>query len=321
LTGVPRSIGAESAPWPAVTAVIATRDRPELLAKAITAVVDQDYPGDIEVVVVFDQAPVREEITTVTPGRADRRVRATANTRAPGLAGARNTGILAASSELVAFCDDDDWWVPTKLSRQVAELTATGAVMAVGGIRVHYGPDRAVLRERCPPAGVVDLDELWRSRLTGAHPSTFLLRREELVGRLGLVDEAIPYGYGEDYDLLLRAARAGRVVVLDGVLAEVLWHPGSYFSRRWDAMVDGLGYLLVKHPEIASDAKGFAWIQGQRAFALAASGRRVEAIRTAWVSLRSNPRELRGPLALLVAARLISAERVMSALNARGRGI
>lgn len=314
-----RADSAQSDPRrPAVTAVIATRDRPELLAKAVAAVLDQDYPGEVEIVVVFDNVPVSTELVTEPRERERRRVRAIANGRSAGLAGARNSGIEAATGELVAFCDDDDWWVPTKLSRQVSALQTADATMSVGGIRIHYGD---VVRERCPPGGIVDLRDLAHSRLTGAHPSTFLLRRADLLGSLGLIDEAIPYGYGEDYDLLLRAARVGRVAVVADVLAEVLWHHGSYFSRRWEAMVDGLGYLLVKHPEIAADRRGVAWIQGQRAFALAASGRRGEAARTALTSMRSNPREPRGPLAMLVATGVLTADQVLRALNARGHGI
>lgn len=309
------STRADATSAPPVSAVIATRDRPELLRRAVAAVLDQDYAGDIEVLVVFDQTPVRAEIAEQ---RDRRRVRVLANTRGPGLAGARNSGILAATGELVGFCDDDDAWVADKLSRQVPVMLAADAVAAVGGIRISYGKH---VRDRCPPGATLRGSQLTRSRATGSHPSTFLLRRDALLGPLGLVDEAIPFGYGEDYDLLLRAVRVGPVVVVPAVLASVLWHSGSFFSRRWEAMIDGLGYLLAKHPEIAADRRGLAWIQGQRAFAMAAAGRRGEAVATALTSLRSNPREPRGPLALLVAARVLSAEGVLRRLNARGRGI
>lgn len=305
---------ASSAP-PKVTAIIATRDRPELLSRAIESILGQRYAGDIELLVVFDQAPPRSELAQEGDTR---RVRVLTNSRAPGLAGARNTGILAATGELIGFCDDDDTWVDDKLDRQVPAMLAAGAVAAVGGIRIRFGDHT---RDRCPPDGTLHATDLSRSRVTGAHPSTYLLRRASLLGPLGLVDEAIPYGYGEDYDLLLRAVRVGPVVVVAGVLAHVLWHPGSYFSRRWEAMVDGLGYLLGKHPELAADRHGLSWVQGQRAFALAAAGRRREAVTTALTSMRHNPRELRGPLALLVAARVVSADAVLRRLNARGRGI
>lgn len=300
---------------PAVSTVIATRDRPELLAEAVSSVLGQRYAGDVEVIVVFDQAPARPELAEQAPGRT---VRVLANDRTPGLAGARNTGITAAGGDVIAFCDDDDTWVPEKLALQVPVLMADRVVLAVGGIRIRYGD---TTRERIPSGGTIEGSDLASSRVTGSHPSTFLIRRDALLGELGLVDEEIPYGYGEDYDLLLRAARIGRIAVVPAVLAVVLWHPGSYFSRRWAAMIDGLGYLVEKHPEIATDRRGRAWVEGQRAFAMAADGRRLAAARTALASLRLNPREPRGPLALLVAARVLSAERVLSTLNARGRGI
>ena len=41
---------------PLVSVVIATRDRPEMVREAIAAALGQDYPGPLEVVVVFDQS-------------------------------------------------------------------------------------------------------------------------------------------------------------------------------------------------------------------------------------------------------------------------
>ena len=45
-------------------------------------------------------------------------MRVTANTHAPGLAGARNTGLDLAAADYVATCDDDDVWHPEKLEAQ-----------------------------------------------------------------------------------------------------------------------------------------------------------------------------------------------------------
>ena len=79
----------------------------------------QDYPGELEVVVVFDHTTPDLSLEQAGPGR---RVRVIANARQRGLAGNRNTGILATSSDLVAFLDDDDTWLPGKLTRQVSAL-------------------------------------------------------------------------------------------------------------------------------------------------------------------------------------------------------
>ena len=50
---------------PKVSVVIATRERPVLLHRAIRRVMEQTYAGEIEVVIVFDQSephPIEVEI-------------------------------------------------------------------------------------------------------------------------------------------------------------------------------------------------------------------------------------------------------------------
>ena len=121
--------------WPSVGVVIPTRDRPELLRRALDGVRAQDYPGEVRVVVVFDQAEP-DYLLATTDGAP---VLVLANWRTPGLAGARNTGILALDTDLVAFCDDDDEWAPDKLRRQVAALLAEpDAEFATCAIEVEY---------------------------------------------------------------------------------------------------------------------------------------------------------------------------------------
>ena len=78
----------EDGTFPPVSVVIPTRDRPMLLARAVASVVGQDYPGDIECLVVFDQSEERLPETGGT--RRSCAVRGMSNLRTSGLAGARN---------------------------------------------------------------------------------------------------------------------------------------------------------------------------------------------------------------------------------------
>ena len=304
-------------PSSSVDVIICTKDRIELLAKAISSITEQDYPGIIRITVVFDNSPVRADMGWISPTRE---VRVMTNSRTPGLPGARNTGLLAATHPLVAFCDDDDSWRTDKLVSQVVAMADNNATACVSGIEVHFGEER---RQRIPEGPEVTVSALSGSRLTGAHPSTYLFDRDHLLGNVGLVDEELPYGYGEDYDYLLRSAQHGKVTVLPRVGADVLWHPqGSYFSRRWEAMADGLEYLMAKHPEINANRRGSAWMQGQRAFALAALGNQPRtAAKTARKSLQLSLREPRAYLALAVTAKLLKPAYVVKVLNSRGRGI
>lgn len=282
-----RDNAAVQLPTPSVTVVIATRSRPGLLRKAVASVRDQDYAGRVEVVAVFDRADPEADLASDSPRRP---VRVLRNERTPGLPGARNTGICASDSTLIAFCDDD-WWQPSKLQAQLGAMHRLGLRAAVTGIAVQYGTARRVRveeRER------LTFPDLVRDRVTTAHPSSYLADRALVVGQVGLVDEDIPGGYGEDYEWLLRVARHTDIAIVREPLVEVLWHPGSFFTRRWDTIVDALQYLLDKHPELSQDPRGLARIEGQQAFALgrwdgAPSRGRSYARRCATTRWRSGP--------------------------------
>jgi glycosyltransferase involved in cell wall biosynthesis len=301
---------------PSVTVVIATRDRPGLLEAAVRSALDQDHPGPVEVLVVFDRTPVRAlDVGEVPPGRS---VRALANRRAPGLPGGRNTGIEDAAGEYVAFCDDDDSWLPGKLSAQLALLAGRPDAFAAGtGVEVR-SPEGSTVR--LVPHDAVGFRDLLRDRVFELHPSSLLVHRARLLAEVGLVDEEIPGGYAEDYDLALRIARVAPIPCVPRPLT-VVNRGGSFFADRFATIADALSYLLDKHPQFASEPAGLARIQGQIAFYRAASGSRAEARRFARCALRGNWREPRAYLALALAGRIVSAPRVLRELHARGRGI
>lgn len=300
---------------PAVGVVIVTHDRPVQVREAVAAVLAQRYAGAVHVVVVYDRA---EPDATL----AGERVTVTRNDRTAGLAGARNTGIRYLSTmdvELVAFCDDDDLWLPGKLAAQVAALAShPGAEFCTCAIEVEY--DGAV-RPRLAGTDVVDLADLARSRMSMLHASTFLIRRDALgAGRLGLVAEDAPGSQNEDYDLLLRAARRRPVVHVDMPLVRVRWG-GSYFTHQYRTKIDSLHWMLDRHPELSACRPGAARLYGQLACWHAAAGERRAAFRYARRSLRHNPREPRAAIALAAAARLVRVESVLATLHRRGRGI
>ena len=306
---------ASNGAWPRVSAVVATRDRPELLKRSLDAILGQRYPGPLECVVVFDQSEPN------LPGlevREDREVRVVTNTRSPGLAGARNTGTEAAGGELIAFCDDDDVWMPDKLRLQVPLLRSIkGAVVASCGLRIRY-EGRSVIR--LPDERPVTFHDLLRSRRAEIHPSSVVVRRDDLLGRVGLVDEHLPGSYAEDYEWLLRATRHGVVVSVPKPLLDVYWHRASYFAGRWETIAESLTYLLDRYPEFRRDRKGLARILGQIAFATAASGGGRDARVAARRAMAANWAEPRAYLAFLVSLGL-PADGVLRLAHRAGRGI
>lgn len=297
-----------------VSAVIATRDRPELLRRALRSMLAQDVGALAEVVVVFDQTEPDHSLAAEFPEAV---VHVVSNTRSPGLCGARNTGIGIARGDWIAFCDDDDEWTPDKLRLQL-DVVDSDSVFVVGGIRIA---NQNRLVERTPGSRTLRLNRLVKSRVMEAHPSTYLIRRSALQGELGLIDEQIPGGYYEDYDILLRAARIHHIEVVDAPIAVIHWHPTSFFKNRWEMIVSAIEYLIDKTPELHTTRAGMARLRGQQAFALAGLGRRREAISRAAQTFTLDPRQLRSYLSLAVALTPLKAEWLVRFANVFGRGI
>ncbi|MBO3750771.1 glycosyltransferase [Streptosporangiaceae bacterium NEAU-GS5] len=316
---------------PSVGIVIPTRgDRAAPLRAALAGVLSQNHPRRTPVVVVADAHPlgppgamagpagrtaeqvaaeVAEQIAGVV---AETRgaVRVLPNRLSPGLPGARNTGIAALDTDLVAFCDDDDLWLPGKLAAQVDRLGR--GEFASCAVEVEYGGRRV---PRLAGADQITRAQLARSRMMMVHSSTFLFRRGALW-----VDESAPCGQNEDWDLALRAAARQPIAHVDRPLVRVRWGSSAYASR-WADRIAGLEWMLARHPDLAVDPRGAARIYGQLAFHHAALGRRRDACRWASRSFAARRGEPRAPIALAVAAGLIPAGAVQALLHTRGHGI
>jgi glycosyltransferase involved in cell wall biosynthesis len=300
----------------AVSVVVPTHNRPELVRRCVEAVLAQTYTGEIEVLVVFDQCEMHE-IDLVLPA-ARSVTRLPNDSRQPGLAGARNTGILAATGEYLAFCDDDDVWLPGKLEAQFRRLReVNGQAACATGILVETAGRR--IRRAAPERALRHVDFV-RDRIMEVNPCTLVVRRDVVLREVGLVDEDIPHGYGEDYDFLLRLTRTMPVVCVPEPMVVVSYHGGSYYAASWQKIIDGLEYLTAKHPELRQDREGSARILGQLALAHGGLGERRRAAQLVGSALRANPLEKRALAAAGVVAG-VPANRVVQLARRMGRGV
>jgi glycosyltransferase involved in cell wall biosynthesis len=302
--------------WPVVSVIITTRGRPELVRESIAAVVAQSYPGEIECIVVHDQEPPDEGLRLL--GTAQHSIRVAANRRTPGEAGARNAGLGLAAGDYLATCDDDDVWHPDKLKVQVKRLLDEPDLLVVGsGIRLLLPGNRTFdwpgREER------ISYQLLLRNRVKELHCSTLVMRREALV-KVGFYDEELPYSYALDYDWVLRAAKVGSIGLVAQPLADIRKDVTSWYQGGAQMTMEGLEYLLAKHPDIATSRRGHARILGQIASARSSLGERGPALRYALRALSRWPLSPHPYIALVQITTRIHPRYVLRAAQLLGRG-
>lgn len=101
---------------PFVSIVIPTKNRVDLLLRAIKSVENQTYK-DWEILIVDDCSTDKTE--SILSGMQSDKVHYIRLDKKSGGAVARNIGIKKSNGDLIAFLDDDDEWLPGKLQKQI----------------------------------------------------------------------------------------------------------------------------------------------------------------------------------------------------------
>ncbi|MDU6923458.1 colanic acid biosynthesis glycosyltransferase WcaA [Franconibacter helveticus 513] len=100
---------------PLISIYMPTWNRQQLAIRAINSVLRQDYEH-WEMIIVDDCSSSYEQLQGFVEGLNDPRVRYTRNDYNSGACAVRNQAILQAKGEFITGIDDDDEWMPDRLS-------------------------------------------------------------------------------------------------------------------------------------------------------------------------------------------------------------
>jgi glycosyltransferase involved in cell wall biosynthesis len=191
---------------PVVSVVVPTRDRAGYLDVTLASLADQDLDEAYEVVVVDDAS---RDGTADVVGRA--RVTSIVHDSPRGPNAARNSGIRAASADLIALVDDDVFAPPGWLRALVTGVRRHPEADALGGpIRARLeGPAPRSCGRELPPVTTLDLGAA--DQETELVWSANMLLRRDAFERIGPFDEDRPPGGDEEEWLRRLTAAGGRV--------------------------------------------------------------------------------------------------------------
>jgi glycosyltransferase involved in cell wall biosynthesis len=231
---------------PEISVVIPTRNRPDLVTRAVRSALGQTFT-DIEVVVVVD-GPDDATIAALA-GFADPRLRVVTSPRQEGAPNARNRGAHEARGAWVALLDDDDEWHPEKLSVQRALALGSQVAVPIVISRLVMRTPRAdlILPRRLPNPGE-PLCEYFTVRRGLVHGDGFI-QTSTIMAPAALL-RSVPFTPGlarcQELDWVLRALEHGGVDLLVAPRPLVIWHADEDRTRishslPWQPMLKWLG--------------------------------------------------------------------------------
>ena len=125
---------------PKVTVILSTYNRARLLPHAIRSIINQTFT-DWELIIVDDASSDTTEQVVRAFIEVDSRIRYHRHKNNSGLAVARNTSFQLARGRYIAFQDDDDLSLPTRLEKQVHFLDAHPDTSLVATWRRNFNRD------------------------------------------------------------------------------------------------------------------------------------------------------------------------------------
>jgi glycosyltransferase involved in cell wall biosynthesis len=236
---------------PLVSVIVPAYRVAEFIAATLDSILAQTFQ-DFEIIVVNDGSPDSEDLEKVLQPYRSRITYLYQENR--GLAGARNTGILASRGSYIAPLDSDDLWHPEHLAVQLARFEADPDLdMVYADARIFGDVPEAgkTLMELRPSRGEVTFERLVTQECS-VNVCACVIRREILF-RAGLFDPTLRRT--EDIDMWLRIAlHGGRIAYQRRVLAEYRRHPGGLSSNTIAMFESFIGVLskIAQRPDVSA---------------------------------------------------------------------
>jgi len=193
--------------YPLVSVVVPTYNRSKLLVRTIDSILNQTYEN-IELIVVSDGSTDNTKETVTSIG--DKRILFTEQANSGGCASPRNHGIRLSKGDYIAFCDDDDIWLSTKLEKQMSELENHPNSPLCYTNMSRF--DETTEWINSIEGGYADFKTLLN--FNNIAISSVVVRRN-ILNEIGCFNEDRRVGSAEDYEFLLRVSWKNKLCYVD----------------------------------------------------------------------------------------------------------
>ncbi len=224
-----------------VSVIIPTRNRAELLTRALKSALQQTYPY-FEIIIIDDAS--EDNTGAIVQSFKDERLRYIFFKKNMGAAAARNAGIKQAEGEYVAFLDSDDQWHPEKLARQVEVMDRSNSRVGI----VYCLTERIYSARHylIPSPDIKRRGDLYRNMILGYYnvPTPAALVRKECFDRCGVFDPHL--AALEEWDMWMRISKYFLFEFIDKTLVFSYFTPQSLSTDRL-LFAESARKILIKH--------------------------------------------------------------------------
>jgi len=200
---------------PLVSVIVITYNRKDLLKETIYSILNQTFE-DFELIVVdnFSDYNFFSHIDSFN----DDRIKPFQNQNNGIIAANRNFGINKSKGKYIAFCDDDDLWLPEKLNKQIKVLEDVGCGMVCTMLKrfgvtnifsKSYGIGPLPFRQK------TSRNDLLHNNCIS---NSSVLVKKSILDEVGYFEEKRSFISLEDHDLWIRISAVTKIQFIPEVL-------------------------------------------------------------------------------------------------------
>lgn len=229
-----------------VTAIITTHNRKDLLKRAINSVLQQTY-SNIELIVVDDCST--DETCDLCKNFPLQYI-FIPQKESKGGNYARNLGIKAAKGEYIAFLDDDDYWLPEKIEKQVNLLESKNCELVYCSSTLEIISKDSIKYRDVLPNPLYQGDMHKKILLNICCTTSNILVKRTALFKVGLFDENLRFW--QEYELTIRLAQRKPFYFVNSPLSiyRIDSQDPQRLTNKYYKWKNAVNYIYKKHASL-----------------------------------------------------------------------
>jgi len=238
---------------PAVSVIIPTYNRPDLLERAVKSVLSQSF-SSFEIIVANDAGNSVESLLSELDANKGC-IKLVNATQKSGVSATRNLALNSAQGKYIAYLDDDDYYYPEHLELLHKYLEDSGEKVAysdsICATQEYQNNVWVTLKKEMQFSDEFDSDKIL---IRNYIPILTIMHARECLEKSGLFDETLKSH--EDWDLWIRMSRHYPFHHIAQVTSEYTYRPVHETETKRkdyrDSFTDTREYIYKKYAELTA---------------------------------------------------------------------